>query len=56
MTVPRLTRPSALPLPPSNPRLKKIAFEEHFLVPEALKKNPAVSTRTTSTSMPRTLA
>jgi hypothetical protein len=37
MTVPHLTRPGALPpLPP----LKKIAFEEHFLVPEALKKNP----------------
>jgi hypothetical protein len=35
MTVPHLTRPGALPpLPP----LKKIAFEEHFLIPEALKK------------------
>lgn len=37
MTVPHLTRPGALP--PLRP-LKKIAFEEHFLVPEALKKNP----------------
>ena len=37
MSVPRLTKPNLLP-PPSP--LKKIAFEEHFLVPEALKKNP----------------
>jgi predicted TIM-barrel fold metal-dependent hydrolase len=37
MAVPHLTRHGALPPPPP---LKKIAFEEHFLVPEALKMNP----------------
>jgi hypothetical protein len=37
MTVPHLTRPGALPPPLP---LTKIAFEHHFLVPQALKKNP----------------
>jgi len=37
MTAPRLTPTIARPTPPPLP---KIAFEEHFLVPEAMKKNP----------------
>jgi gamma-resorcylate decarboxylase len=37
MTIPHLTRPNLLP---ERPPLKKIAFEEHFLLPEAMKKKP----------------
>ena len=36
MPVPRLTKPNQLP---PQPKLRKIAFEEHFLVPECLKKD-----------------